>query len=55
MEEPRNVRRGRGRSARIAARTAAEPEVNAAPPGQRGGRYTPLTCPQVQAIYDTAL
>ncbi len=53
MEEPRSVRRGR--SARTAARTAATPEVNPAPPGQRGGRYAPLTEADIRAIYDTAL
>lgn len=53
MEEPRNVRRGR--SARVAARTAAAPEINPAPPGQRGGSYKPLTESGIQAIYETAL
>lgn len=55
MEEPRRVRRGGGRSARVAARTAAEPEVNPAPPGQRGGQYAPLSEAGIRAIYDTAL
>ncbi len=55
MEEPRRLRRGMGRSARIAARTAAMPEVNPAPPGQRGGQYAPLSGPGIRAIYDTAL
>lgn len=55
MEEPTNVRRGGGRSARVAARTAAAPEVNPAPPGQRGSRYAPLTETGIRAIYETAL
>ena len=53
MEEPKNLRRGR--SARLAARMAAIPEVNPAPPGQRGGRYAPLAEGEIQAIYATAL
>lgn len=53
MEEPKNVRRGR--SARVAARTAATQEVNPAPPGQRGGHYAPLSEAGIGAIYATAL
>jgi len=52
VEEPKNVRRGR--SARIAARTAAVPEVNPAPPGQRGGWYAPLREAEIRVIYATA-
>ncbi|MGF1446948.1 MAG: trimethylamine methyltransferase family protein [Pikeienuella sp.] len=58
MEEPRGVRRGRGgggRAARVAARSAPGPAINPAPPGQRGGRYQPLTDAEAQAIHDAAL
>ncbi len=41
--------------ARIAARTADKPEINAAPPGPRGGAYRPLSDAGIVAIYDTAL
>ena len=54
MDEPKKLRRGGGRAARVTARAAA-PEVNPAAPGQRGGQYRPLTGAQIQAIYDTAL
>jgi len=46
-------RRSGGRRDRLAAR-ARGPE-NPCPPGQRGGQYTPLTEPELRAIYDTAL
>ncbi len=55
MQQPRQVRRGGGRAARVAARTAETPAVNAAPPGQVGGHYRPLAEPDIRAIYDTAL
>lgn len=54
-EEIRVSRRGRGRASRIAARTAAEPQVDPCPPGQAGGQYRPLTSPQVGAVIDTAM
>ena len=41
-----------GRGARHAARAAGP--VNPAPPGQRGGRYAPLTDAELWAIYRTA-
>lgn len=46
--------RSGGRTARVAMR-AAPPAVSAAPPGQTGGAYRPLTDPQIEAIYATAL
>jgi len=46
-------RRSGGRRDRMAAR-ARGPE-NPCPPGQRGGQYTPLSVPEIRAIYDTAL
>ncbi|HSF95019.1 MAG TPA: trimethylamine methyltransferase family protein, partial [Thermohalobaculum sp.] len=55
MVETRRPRRGLGRSSRIAARTAETPEINPAPPGQRGGQYAPLSDADIEAIYDTAL
>lgn len=55
MEEPRSVRRGGGRAARVAARTAAQPQVNPAPPGQIGGQYRPLDDAGIEAIHQTAL
>ena len=55
-EETRISRRGRGgRAARVASRTAEEPEVNPAPPGQLGGAYRPLSEAGVKAVYDSAL
>lgn len=51
---PTNQRRG-GRKDRIARRTAVEPEINPAPPGQSGGTYRPLSNNDVRAIYETAL
>ncbi len=47
-------RKGGGRRARV-ARRAAPPAVNPCPPGQRGGRYQPLTEPDCQAIFAMAL
>ena len=55
MEEPKKTRRGGARAARIAARTAERPEVNAAPPGPHGGAYRPLSDSGIAAICDTAL
>ncbi|MEM7173582.1 MAG: trimethylamine methyltransferase family protein, partial [Pseudomonadota bacterium] len=49
------TRRGRARADRIAARTAAAPQINPSPPGQIGGRYRPLTEGELRAIYDTSL
>ena len=43
-----------GRESRIAKRKSG-PEINPAPPGQTGGRYRPLTAPDIRAIYETAL
>ena len=48
-------RRGGGRSARIALRTAPEAPVNPCPPGQVGGQYRPLSESGLAAIYDMAL
>ncbi|MEM1374357.1 MAG: trimethylamine methyltransferase family protein, partial [Pseudomonadota bacterium] len=43
-----------GRKARHAQR-AAPPAFDPCPPGQKGGRYQPLTEPEMEAIFDTAL
>ncbi|WP_170381982.1 trimethylamine methyltransferase family protein [Ruegeria atlantica] len=43
-----------GRRARHAQR-AAKPVVDPCPPGQSGGMFKPLTQPEIQQIYDTAL
>lgn len=53
-EESRIGRRGRGRAARIAARSAPEVEVDPCPPGQIGGAYRPLSDPDLKAICDEA-
>ena len=53
--ETSRVRRGGGRASRIAQRTAPEPEINPAPPGQTGGAYAPLGPEQLRAVYKTAL
>ncbi len=47
--------RAGGRAARVARRSAPEPEINPAPPGQVGGRFKPLTEPEIQTIYSYAL
>ncbi len=52
--ETSRVRRGGGRSARIAARTAAS-AVNPVPQGPSGGQYRPLRDRDIQEIYQTAL
>lgn len=43
-----------GRRERLAKR-AAKPELDPCPPGQVGGAYCPLTEPELQRIYGTAL
>lgn len=43
-----------GRKGRLAKR-AAKPEVDPCPPGQIGGAYKPLSTPEMQRIYQTAL
>ncbi len=43
-----------GRAARLAQR-AAPPQTNPAPPGARGGMYRPLSEPDLQKVYQTAL
>ncbi|WP_170560479.1 trimethylamine methyltransferase family protein [Ruegeria atlantica] len=43
-----------GRKARHAQR-AAKPVVDPCPPGQRGGTYKPLSQPEIEQIFDTAL
>ncbi len=53
MTEDAKPARRAGRMARKAAREAGP--VSAAPPGQTGGAYRPLTDPQIEAIYATAL
>ncbi|MEL6217908.1 MAG: trimethylamine methyltransferase family protein [Pseudomonadota bacterium] len=55
MSATRRGRAGGGRTARREARLAPVAEVNAAPPGQRGGQYRPLSDADIQAIYATAL
>ncbi|MEM6662579.1 MAG: trimethylamine methyltransferase family protein, partial [Pseudomonadota bacterium] len=44
-----------GRRARIASRTAEEPEADPCPPGQIGGQYQPLSEAEIDRIYRTAL
>lgn len=44
----------RGRASRVAARTAAAPEANPCPPGQRGGQYKPLSDTELAQVLDTA-
>lgn len=53
MDEPKRVRRGGGRAARVAERSAPATPVNAAPPGQRGGGWQPLDEAEARAITDT--
>lgn len=53
-EETSGGHRRRGRAARVARRTAEEPEVNPCPPGQRGGAYRPLSEPGILAVLQTA-
>ncbi len=53
-EETRIGRRGRGRAARVAARSAPEAEVDPCPPGQPGGSYRPLSDADLKAICDEA-
>ena len=53
--QPRTARsRLGGRAARTAKRTAETPEVNAAPPGQSGGQYQPLSPTELEAVISTA-
>ncbi|MCG8433862.1 MAG: trimethylamine methyltransferase family protein, partial [Gammaproteobacteria bacterium] len=47
-------RRGKGRAARMSARAAPQSEVNPCPPGQRGGRYRPLSERDIEQIVDAA-
>ena len=54
-EELRMGKRGGGRAARVAARTADRAEIAPCPPGQRGGRYRPLSDSEVARIIDSAL
>ncbi|MGR3492389.1 MAG: trimethylamine methyltransferase family protein [Shimia sp.] len=51
--ETKGRRRGAGRRERLAQR-AAGPAVHPCPPGQPGGRYRPLTEPQLARITETA-
>lgn len=60
MAEARTEGRGRGRasggrSARVAMRRAPEPPINAAPPGQIGGAYRPLSDADIARIWEAAL
>lgn len=43
-----------GREARLKARAPGAPKPSPSPPGQTGGRYTPLTGPEVQRVLDEA-
>ena len=47
--------RAGGRSARVAKRTSEVPEINPAPPGQKGGSYKPLAESEIRTIFDTSL
>jgi len=53
-EETRIGRRGRGRAARVAARSAPVAEVDPCPPGQSGGAYRPLSDADLSKICDEA-
>lgn len=55
MDQVGTPEKRRGRSARMAARAIAATPENPAAPGQIGGQYRPLTDPQIQHIYDSAL
>ncbi len=56
MADRTNARQGRqgGRASRVAARSAAEAEINPCPPGQVGGQYKPLSIADERQIIDTA-
>ena len=55
-EPPRKTRRGRVRSREAMHAVRAQPPAfDPCAPGQVGGRYRPLTEPQIRAIYATAL
>ncbi len=49
-----NTRSG-GRAARVAARSKPQAEINPCPPGQRGGRYKPLSDREVDTIINSAM
>ena len=51
----RNSGRAGGRAARVAKRISEVPEVNPAPPGQKGGWYKPLNESEIKTIYSTSL
>ncbi len=53
-DKPKRSARRSGRKERL-AKHAAPPAVNPAPPGQKGGVYRPLSEPDLQGIYNTAL
>jgi trimethylamine--corrinoid protein Co-methyltransferase len=53
--ETGRLRRGGGRAARRAERSAAESQINPCPPGQSGGAYRPLSDAEVREIYRNAL
>ncbi len=55
-DAPRKSRRGGGRAARIAARSRPlEGDARPVRPGLKGGRYQPLSEPDVQRIHEAAL
>ncbi|GMG82394.1 trimethylamine methyltransferase family protein [Paralimibaculum aggregatum] len=54
MERRESTARRRGRATRVASRRGPEPEANPAPPGQSGGRYAPLTEPELVQITEAA-
>ncbi|WP_271947245.1 trimethylamine methyltransferase family protein [Ruegeria faecimaris] len=55
-DQPRNSSRSGGRAARRAARASALPDhLRPIRPGMEGGRYKPLTQPQVERIHEAAL
>lgn len=54
-EELRIGRRAGGRASRVALRSAPKAEADPCPPGQRGGRYRPLSDGELRQVLDTAL
>ena len=52
--ELRIGRRSGGRASRVALRSAPKAGANPCPPGQRGGRYRPLSDRELTQILDTS-
>ena len=52
---PKPRRRARNSRALMREKRSKPPAINPAPPGPRGGQYSPLTDTQIKQIYNTAL